>query len=261
MLLNNTHGKKVRYMTTTKKAKAEKPFVHFMVDLETLGVIPNKNPVLQIAAVKFDPVEFEPIKSKDGAIVAFEAFLPLADQLKLGRTPDAGTIKWWSEPKQAPAAAVVFKGVQEAPPLKDQLVKFADWITEQCRQPDGSLAESVFWAKPTLFDYPFMDGLFLESGVPSPFHFRKVIDMHSHIMSALQNVHYAVNHYQMSHHVATESYWYAFEKVRRAHKGRKDAHNASSDCIFQLDWLKEIIGNLPHYISEAGIKETLARKD
>ena len=248
-------------MTTINKDRIEKQFVHFMVDFETLGVIPNKNPVLQVAAVKFDSVEFEACKNEDGSIVAFEAFLPLADQIKLGRKPDAGTVAWWSKPDKKEVAEVVFKGVQEAPPLKEQLEKFANWVAAECRQPDGSYAESVFWAKPTLFDYPFMDGLFLETGVPSPFHFRKVMDMHSYIVSALKNVHYAVNHYQMNHHVATETYWYAFEKVRRLHKGRKDAHNASSDCIFQLDWLKEISSNLGHYVSETGIKETLARKD
>ena len=53
----------------------------------------------------------------------------------------------------------------------------------------------------------------------------------------------------------------AFEKVKKAHKGRKDAHNASADCIFQLDWLKESIDNLGYYVSEQGIKETLSRKD
>ena len=248
-------------MTTINKDRIEKQFVHFMVDFETLGVIPNKNPVLQIAAVKFDSVEFEACKNEDGSIVAFEAFLPLADQIKLGRKPDAGTVAWWSKPDKKEVAEVVFKGVQEAPPLKEQLEKFANWVAAECRQPDGSYAESVFWAKPTAFDYPFIDGLFVESNVPSPFHFRKVVDVASYITSALKNTHYVLNHYHMTQHIAVESYWAAFEKVKKAHKGRKDAHNASADCIFQLDWLKESIDNLGYYVSEQGIKETLSRKD
>ena len=245
-----------------KPIKPEKKFVHFMVDVETLGVIPNKNPVLQIAAVMFDPDTFEPI----GDSPTFECFLPLADQLKLGRTPDEGTVKWWSEAKKVEVAKVVFAGVKEAPPLKTQLFAFSDWISEKCKIENG-YAESVFWAKPTLFDYPFIDGLFLESGVPSPFHFRKVVDMSSYIISAFKNVHYAVNHHTMSHHQAYESYWASFEKVRDLEKEkdadgeRSNAHNASADCIFQLDWLKEAIGNCAYYISEKGIQETLTRKD
>ena len=165
-----------------------------------------------------------------------------------------------------PANKVVFAGVKEAPPLKTQLFAFSDWISEKCKLKNG-YAESVFWAKPTLFDYPFIDGLFLESGVPSPFYFRKVVDMSSYIISAFKNVHYAINHHTMSHHQAYESYWASFEKVRDLEKEkntdgeRSNAHNASADCIFQLDWLKEAIGNCNYYISEKGVQETLTRKD
>lgn len=238
----------------------EKHYRHFMVDCETLGTLPNKHHVLQIAAVLFNPDTFEPEVDAEGKVIAFECFLPLADQMVLGRQADAGTVKWWQSKDKEAVAPIVFGGVSKAPPLKDQLNLFSDWISQHCKV-DNKFAESVFWAKPTAFDYPFIDGLFVESNVPSPFHFRKVVDVASYITSALKNTHFVLNHYHMTQHIAVESYWAAFEKVKKAHKGRKDAHNASADCIFQLDWLKESIDNLGYYVSEQGIKETLSRKD
>lgn len=238
----------------------EQKYAHFMVDCETLGLIPNKNPVLQIAAVFFDPETFEPITDDAGKVVNFEIFLPLADQFKLGSTPDAGTVAWWKKESQAGAAKVVFEGVSNAEPLRDQLFKFTDWITQQCNSL-GKGTMSVFWAKPTLFDYPFIDGLFIQSGVPSPFHFRKVVDMHSYIVSALKNVHFAIKHYPMSHHIAFETYWACFEKIKQRTVPHGDAHNASADCLFQLEWLKEAITNCAHYVSDETIQETLNRRN
>ncbi|QHJ78714.1 MAG: hypothetical protein [Bacteriophage sp.] len=238
----------------------EKQYRHFMVDCETLGVIPNKNPVLQIAAVLFNSETFEPELDSEGNPISFEIFLPLADQFKLGRTPDAGTVKWWQGASKAKVAKVVFDGVSKAAPLKEQLVKFSDWIADQCEL-DRGYAESVFWAKPTLFDYPFIDGLFLESGIPSPFHFRKVVDVHSYIIGTFKSVHQATKYYPMSHHIAYESYWAAFQTIKNRSKKADDAHNASADCIFQLEWLKEAVLNCSHYVSDEGIQETLSRKD
>ena len=231
-----------------------------MVDCETLGTLPNRNPVLQIAAVQFNPETFEPLLNEDQSINSFECFLSLREQIQFGRTPDADTVKWWQKPDKAEVAKIVFAGVSNAPNMVETMNTFSDWISNNCKLENG-FAEAVFWAKPVAFDYPFIDGLFLDSGVPSPFHFRKVMDMHSYIISALKATHYALNHYQLSQHVATEIYWATFEKTKKAHKGRKDAHNASADCIFQLDWLKEVMDNCAHYVSENGIKEVLTRKD
>lgn len=232
-----------------------------MVDCETLGVIPNKNPVLQIAIVEFNPDTFEPILTNDGKINNFECFLPLADQFKLNRQPDPQTVKWWQSKDKEEVAKVVFDGVNEAKPLVEELQNLSSWIKNICKNNLGNYSESVFWAKPTLFDYPFIDGLFLETKIPSPFHFRKVVDVHSYIIGSLKSAHYVLKHYPMTHEVAYETYWAAFEKVKAKHKGRNDAHNASADCIFQLDWLKEISDNLNHYVSDIGIQSTMIRKD
>jgi hypothetical protein len=230
----------------------EKQYRHFMVDCETLGTLPNRNPVLQIAVVHFNPESFDALES-------FECFLPLAEQLKMQRIPDQGTVNWWK--KQDPKVSeVIFGGVAKAPPLKNQLEELSNWIASSCKL-DNGFAESVFWAKPAAFDYPFIDGLFVESGIPSPFHFRKVVDIQSYIIGAFKQTHYVLNHYQATHHACVESYWACFEETKRKLKGRDNAHNAAADCLFQLEWLKEAIVNCTQYMSEEGLKKTLNRKN
>ena len=102
----------------------------------------------------------------------------------------------------------------------------------------------MFWAKPAAFDYPFIDGLFVKFGIPSPFMFRNVMDMHSYIISNFINTHRAVQHYEIDFWQAQQMYWDAMKDIEA---NEEDAHNATHDCHFQIEWLRHAVLNPQKY--------------
>ena len=215
---------------------------HFMVDSETLGTLPNKHPVLQIALVEFDPVVFEPTGNE------LTVFLPLMEQLNAGRQPDPETIKWWNKPENLKSQREVMEGVNSAGTMADELMKIYKWIEETCKVKGKDLGKSMFWAKPAAFDYAFIDGLFFENKIPSPFHYRNVMDMQTYIISNFINTHRNTQHHEIDFWQAQQMYWAAMDKIKSvAQQSKEDAHNATNDCKFQLHWLREAILNTEKY--------------
>ena len=134
--------------TTRKEAR----YHHFMVDTETLGVLPNCNPVLQIALVEFDPVSFQPTGKE------LTVFLPLVEQLQKGAVADKGTVEWWNKPERIKALTEVMQGVNKAGTVEEELMKIYRWIETVCKPEGTEMGKTMFWAKPTLFDYPMVEG-------------------------------------------------------------------------------------------------------
>lgn len=248
MLSATTHGQQENYMTTTEKAlKLRRPvkFKHFMVDCETLGVQPNRNPVLQLAIVEFDPDSFVPT-GKEKTI-----FLPLVEQLQMGVTADKSTVEWWGK-QNHDVLKNIMDGVNSALPMEKALLEIYHWVNATCK-PEGAdnSYHSMFWAKPTLFDYPFIDGLFISKGIPSPFNYRNVIDMSSFIISNFLSVHRATRHYSLDYWMAQQLYWNAMDTVKNSTPNSEDsAHDATSDCKFQLKWLREAVLNTDYYLDK-----------
>lgn len=236
-------------MTTTEKdLKLRRPtkYKHFMVDCETLGTTPNLNPVLQIAIVEFDPVSFKPTGK------SIEAFLPLVEQLNKGAVADQGTVEWWG--KQNPEVLkTIMAGVNAAGTLEDELMSIYRWVDSACApcKDNKNKYQSMFWAKPAAFDYPYVDGLFIKAGVPSPFHYRNVTDMSSFITANFLSVHKATKHHDLDFWMAQQLYWNAMDTVKQAQPKLEDAaHNASADCLFQIEWLREAFHNTDFYLDK-----------
>ena len=218
-------------MTTISKLGVE--YQPIMVDCETLGTTPNTTPVLQLALVSFDPQTFE-------AKEEFEIFLPLNEQLQKGRKPDQGTVDWWGK-QNADVLKYIMEGVNAANPMSEQLFKVYHWILGQCeRTGKKPNAQTVFYAKPAAFDFPFVDGLFQEYKVPSPFHYRDVIDIHSHLVSMFQTAFFYTYKYELPRGAAVDMYWLFndWAKTQEDSKREEIAHNATADCHYQLEWVR-----------------------
>lgn len=225
---------------TTRKRER---YHHFMVDCETLGTLPNQHPVLQLALVEFDSISFQPTGNE------LTVFFPLVEQIKAGKAPDPSTVEWWNQPKNLKSQTEVMAGVSAAGTMEEELMKVYRWIEQVCR-PEGvkELGKTMFWAKPVAFDFAFIEGLFVQNKITSPFHYRNVIDMHSYIISNFINMHRTTQHHDIDFWQAQQMYWAAMETIKPlAQVSEEDAHNATNDCKFQIHWLREAILNTEKY--------------
>jgi DNA polymerase III alpha subunit (gram-positive type) len=129
-----------------------------MVDLETTGVSPDVNAIIQIAAVRFnyETLEVGP---------AFCASLDIAP----GRFWDEDTRTWWMGHHEVYAEIV-----SQAREARTVWGEFADW----CRQMDGGEPQRL-WAKPVHFEYPFLQSYGRMFQNPLPFHYRNAVDLNS----------------------------------------------------------------------------------
>src|SRR5690349_16654719 len=103
-----------------------------MIDVETTGLNPQKHGILQIGAVKFRPEGWG-----DGGPKNY--FLDVCLSLPLGRVWDPDTQQWWNGHSHI-LSEIQKKAIDPYNAMR-QLKEFAG-------------EEPVFWAKPTIFDYP-----------------------------------------------------------------------------------------------------------
>ena len=226
---------------------SETGYEHFMVDCETIGTQPNRNPVLQISIVHFCPDSFTTGET-------FTAYLPLPDQIQAGRYADQGTIEWWGKPERAAVLADIMGKVKNAPSMVSSLTEVLQWVTKVCTRTDGKIDQLVFWAKPVGFDYPFIDGLFLDHKVISPFHYRNVVDMFTHIISMLKATFLHSYNQRLPHQVAVDMYWRLRIKNK---KEEATAHNAIADCFYQIKWLQIATENTKHVLDHYDLHRNL----
>lgn len=139
-------------------AQCDMKWPHTMVDLETGGLSPDKAPIIQIAAVRFNLYDLT-IDTDD----FFEVCLEVPET----REWDAGTAHWWAQQKAGILASIQARAISPA----EAMQQFFDWA---CQEPG-----SAFVAKPSHFDFAFVESYWREFGYISPFHFRACIDLNS----------------------------------------------------------------------------------
>ena len=127
-------------------------FQHIMVDIETTGVKPDRNHIIQICAVRFnlqtqeyDPNLFEVCLDPDMA--SFRNVCP-------------NTMAWWADPERQPILEKI-QANKFNPSLA--LMAFANWLNTGARL--------VFWGNRNGFDYMFLQSYFADFNVPFPFNY------------------------------------------------------------------------------------------
>lgn len=132
---------------------------HVMVDIETTGTRPDRHAILQIAAVRFDPVK-QTVCSQD----MFKRSLWMPNT----RHWDEETKKWWAGKPDVYADIIAV--------VEDPKVVINDFIM-WCAG-DGEMSKSrFFWAKNAQFDYQFLASYFHDFEVSNPFSYRNVNDI------------------------------------------------------------------------------------
>ena len=126
-----------------------------MLDIETTGTDPRHTAIIQLSAVKFD---------MDNRVIE----QPFFDECLLipnTRFWQEDTRDWWmSQPPH------IIDGIwRRMRDPKEVLQEFATWIGPN----------AVLWAKPSHFEYPFLESYFKEFDVAMPFHYRMVNDLNS----------------------------------------------------------------------------------
>jgi DNA polymerase III alpha subunit (gram-positive type) len=139
-------------------------FTDCMVDIETGGLSPDKHPMLQLAAVKFNLLTGEVDDTY------FDRWLVTPET----RSWDPDTRHWWSKMPD-----ILSRIEARAEPIEPVLIDFQEFV---CKE-----GPSIrFWAKPLSFDYPFVQSYFREAGLAMPFHYRLARDMNTY-MAAIKD--------------------------------------------------------------------------
>lgn len=131
-----------------------------MVDIETLGMNPIEHPMIQLGAVVFDPLTFDPTDHEP-----FTVNIAVPETKRI----DLGTLEWWlrTDPE---ALQLLLK--ENGRPL-DAMSAFVRWL------PAGNC---YLWAKPVTFDTVFIFHYLKEFlYLPAELHYRKVIDVRSYL--------------------------------------------------------------------------------
>ena len=189
-----------------------KKYNNFMIDLETTGVKPDINQIIEIAVVPFGMVGHY-IEVAD---VDLHLKFKLNDQ-QLHRKPNLATLKWWGKQNEQ-VQSEVFKHFQNYSfDNRDVLMSLAEFIVSVT---SGS---TQMWAKPTAFDFMYLQSIFSDYQVPFPFKFQLAQDL----KSFMSGINYAVGK--------------SFSVDDFKPKNIAGAHNSLLDCYYQLDWLKNAI--------------------
>lgn len=128
-----------------------------MVDIETTGTRPETTHIIQIAAVRFNLAEATVDPNVFNRSLAYGP----------NRFWDESTRDWWGRMPD-----VLDRIMARMEPPRQVLEAFRDWVGRD---------QPTFWAKPTTFDYTFLQSYFHEFEVANPFNFRNVMDMNSFI--------------------------------------------------------------------------------
>lgn len=137
-----------------------------MVDLETSGLNPQLNGIIQLSAIKFN------LKEKLVGPV-FNRFPMLLPQ----RLWSEDTRYFW----RVQNAEVYAKIVAAQEPAEQVFRAFFDWIAADPQPPKTGIQ---MWAKPTHFDFPMLTSNMAQVGLPNPLHFRYTRDLNTY-MAAL----------------------------------------------------------------------------
>lgn len=132
-----------------------------MIDLETMGTIPELAPVISIGAVFMD---------LDRGLLGptFYMALKIEDQLEKGRKIDADTLKWWLN--QSDAAKKVFN--EKAQPTATVLNTLGQWI----KMNKAGKRVSV-WGNGSGFDINILENIFRQYNIGCPWGYSDAVDL------------------------------------------------------------------------------------
>lgn len=136
----------------------------FMVDLETTGTRSDENAIIQIAAVRFD------LASGEIHPETFDRCLIMPPK----RYFDEETRSWWLKDKREILSSIMQRSENPAKVMQD----FVTWARAGTDPYNDTLR---LWAKPSHFEYPFIESYCRQFEVQNPFHFRQTNDMNSWI--------------------------------------------------------------------------------
>lgn len=170
------------------------PHLDYMVDVETGGLNCDACPMIQLAAVRF---------SLEGKAIHSTFKMSLMEDAP-GRRWDDGTREFWLNHPE-----VYQRIVAKAMPSRAVMQAFVDWV---CRDGAGPYTRR-FWAKPTHFDWGFVNSYLTQFEQLAPFHFREATDVNSYIRGR--------------GHWNGKEFWAGIEPVG-------DAHDALNDCLYQI---------------------------
>lgn len=135
-------------------------FNHVMVDIETTGTNGTHNAMIQLAAVRFD------LDEREIDMNMFDECLMIPGN----RFWAEDTREWWAGQDQA----IIDKIWSRMRDPKTVLQEFYQWVNH-----DMQGENLVLWAKPSHFEYPFLESYFREYGIAQPFFYRNVNDLNS----------------------------------------------------------------------------------
>jgi hypothetical protein len=135
-----------------------------MIDLETTGTEPGASAIIQIAGVRFDYATGEIMPEM------FDRCLMVPP----GRYFDESTRDWWLKDKRH-----ILQGIMNRMERPDVVLKdFVQWCKVGVDPYNDTLR---LWAKPSHFEFPFLESYCHQFEIANPFHFREVNDMNSWI--------------------------------------------------------------------------------
>ena len=134
----------------------EPEYTDCMVDIETTGTQPDRNAIIQIAAVKFN------LKKRTVCPVFFNKSLTMPKH----RHWDQDTAVWWSKKK-----SVLHDIQSRAEPHAKIIREFADFSYQT--------PSMKFWSKPSHFDFMFISSYLSDQELPNPFHYAEAMDVRS----------------------------------------------------------------------------------
>lgn len=134
---------------------------HIMADVETTGVDPQTAGIIQIAAIKFNPITLE----------VGELFDMCPMLLPRRRWEDSARKMWQQDLRH-----IYLRMIERQQPAREVFQAFADFC---CK--DAPFGGYVFVAKPIKFDWPMLESNMTDLQLTFPFAHHKYLDMHSWI--------------------------------------------------------------------------------
>lgn len=146
----------------------QKQFLDFMIDIETLGLEPNRHAIIQISAVPFN------FHTREIAETYFDKCLAVPNW----RHYSQDTMSWWLS-KNVEVYNSIIARMESPAAVMEWFEGFVrnlaggDLITKRYPSKDK---EPRFWYKRP-FDWQFVEGYFKDFGIKSPFHYHNAIEM------------------------------------------------------------------------------------
>lgn len=171
-------------------------FNDFMIDIETTGLEPNRNAIIQISAVPFD------FKTRQISNVYFDKCLAIPNW----RSCDDSTMTWWRGKNLQVFNTIISR--MESPSVV--MREFADFIRSHAKDADK---HRRFWFKRP-FDWQFVEGYFNDFEVGSPFHYHNAIEMSAYLKGVARDV-YLENIAVASEGPAHDAYYDARLQIKK----------------------------------------------